>query len=145
MPRLTQIEKHAAHLMAHRSEQQRLSDVELGYARRYHQLNSDHFHSTVLQFLPEPMRGMQDAAPGAAPGSTAGGMGTFPCSSSHCAESRRARLCLLPRRLRPTAAARVRPPFSHSGEPAVLARGTIHLLRYRAVRTLLHQRRIELL
>ncbi|WFD39751.1 GINS complex subunit [Malassezia japonica] len=128
--RLAKIEKHAAHLMAHRSEQQRLSDVELGYARRYHQLNSDHFHSTVLQFLPEPMRGMQDAAPGAAPGSTAGGMVTAPNLDApvfvYCRED------CGPLRL-------------PDGEPAVLARGTIHLLRYRAVRTLLHQRRVELL
>lgn len=32
---LMQIEQHAAYIMSHRSEQQRLSDVELGYARRY--------------------------------------------------------------------------------------------------------------
>lgn len=32
---LIQIETYAAYIMSHRSEQQRLSDIELGYARRY--------------------------------------------------------------------------------------------------------------
>ena len=32
---LTQIETYAAYVMSHRSEQQRLSDIELGYVRRY--------------------------------------------------------------------------------------------------------------
>ncbi|WFD46500.1 GINS complex subunit [Malassezia furfur] len=128
--RLAKIETYAAYIMSHRSEQQRLSDIELGYARRFHQLNTDHFQSTVLQFLPEPMRGLDDAAPGAASSNAPGGMVTAPNLGApvfvYCREDCGA--LPLP-----------------NDETAQLAQGTIHLLQYRDVRAFLQQRRVELL
>lgn len=44
--------------------------------RRYAQLCADHYKNAVLQFVPEQMRGMEDAAPGATSGDPRGGMGT---------------------------------------------------------------------
>lgn len=70
-----ELEKYAAHIAASRAAQQRLSDMELGYVKRYDQLMSTHLEHAVLQYLPEPMRGLDDLAPGGT-ASTPGGMGT---------------------------------------------------------------------
>ncbi|KAI3627203.1 SLD5 [Malassezia furfur] len=110
---LIQIETYAAYIMSHRSEQQRLSDIE------FHQLNTDHFQSTVLQFLPEPMRGLDDAAPVTAPNL---GAPVFVYCREDCGAL----------------------PLPND-ETAQLAQGTIHLLQYRDVRAFLQQRRVELL
>jgi len=72
---LTKLEKHAAYLAQHRSEQRRLSDMELGYVKRcvtyttnlhtsYQQLTDEHYRSSVLQYLPSPMQGLDDGPVG---------------------------------------------------------------------------------
>ncbi|PKI85000.1 GINS complex subunit [Malassezia vespertilionis] len=130
--RLVKIEKYAAYIMEHRTEQARLSDVELGYAKRYHQLMHDHYTNAVLQFLPETMRSMQDAVPGSAPESRAGKMAASPNLDTpvfiYCRED------CGPLRV-----------FELDGAPAALDKGSIHLLAYRSIRLLLQQRRVELL
>ncbi|WFD23125.1 GINS complex subunit [Malassezia equina] len=72
--RLDKVEKNASYIVRERSEQVRLSDMELGYAKRYAQLLADHLSTSVLQFLPESMRGLDDPAPGTSMPNAPGGM-----------------------------------------------------------------------
>ena len=127
--RLVKLEAYASHLASQPSEQVRLSDLELGYVKRYEQLMSEHMQSAVLQYLPEPMRGMDDPAPGGASGAP-GGMVTAPRLDApvfiYCRDDG-GFLTL------------------SEDEKVALLRGSIHVVPYRAVRTLLHQRRVELL
>lgn len=74
--RLSKLEKHAPYIVRERTEQLRLSDMELGYVKRYAQLLADHYSTTVLQFLPESMRGLDDPAPGTSTPHAPGGMRT---------------------------------------------------------------------
>lgn len=73
--RLAKIERFAAHISGDEESQVRLSAPELGYVRRYAQLTADHLSATVLQHLPEDMRGLNDPTPGAPGG--AGNMGAW--------------------------------------------------------------------
>lgn len=130
--RLTpQLEKYATFILTHPAEQQRLSDVELGYLRRYERLSNESLHSSVLQYLPENMRGLADVAPGATDPSGPGGMVPRPNGNEpvfvHCRED------CGPVRL------------SDEEPAAMLAKNSIHFLRYQTVRTLLEQRRVDLL
>ncbi|WFD34010.1 GINS complex subunit [Malassezia cuniculi] len=126
--RLHKIERYAMHIAGSTAAQERLSAPELGYVRRYSQMSADHFNSTVLQHLPEEMRGLSDPAPGAPGG--AGSMVRTPRMDApvfvYCRQD--CGQLLLP-----------------DGAPVYLAQGSIHLLQYRTVRALLSQRRIDLL
>lgn len=127
--RLVKLETYAPYLASQPSEQMRLSDLELGYVKRYEQLMSEHMQSAVLQYLPEPMRGMDDPPPGGASGAP-GGMVTAPRLDApvfiYCRDDG-GFLTL------------------SADEKVALLRGSIHVVPYRAVRTLLHQGRVELL
>ena len=127
--RLVKLETYAPYLASQPSEQMRLSDLELGYVKRYEQLMSEHMQSAVLQYLPEPMRGMDDPPPGGASGAP-GGMVTAPRLDApvfiYCRDDG-GFLTL------------------SEDEKVALLRGSIHVVPYRAVRTLLHQGRVELL
>lgn len=70
--RLDKIERHAAHFALEASNRRNCSQLERGYAIQYAQLNASHFTSAVLDFLPENMRGLDDAAPGGARGDMGG-------------------------------------------------------------------------
>lgn len=127
--RLVKLEKYASYLASHPSEQSSLSDLELGYVKRYEQLMAEHMQSAVLQYLPEPMRGLDDPPPGGASG-IPGGMVTAPRLDApvfiYCCDDG-GFLTL------------------SEDEKVALLRGSIHVVPYRAVRTLLHQHRVELL
>lgn len=124
--RLAKIERYAAHILGDPAAQARLSASELGYVRRYAQMTADVFGAAVLQHLPEDMQALDDAAPGAG----RGGMVRTPRLDApvfvYCRED-------------------CGPILLPGGEPVALARGSIHLLQYRLVRTLIAQRRVDLL
>lgn len=127
--RLVKLEKYAMYISKNQSEHTRLSDLELGYVKRYEQLMSEHFQSTVLQFLPEPMRGLDDPPPGGA-SSTPGGMITAPRLDEPVFLYCRRDGGMLP---------------MPDGASIPLLPGTVHVIPYRAAEPLLLRGHAELL
>ncbi|EPQ31138.1 uncharacterized protein PFL1_01327 [Pseudozyma flocculosa PF-1] len=132
--RLALIEKYAPFLVRERQRGEgrgRLSNVEWEFCTRYNDLRTSHLQHTVLQFLPEQMRGMDDQAlnsSGADSGK--GDMVEQPDLDSpvfvRCREE-----CgnlLLP-----------------DGETANLSKDSVHFLRYRSVRHLVAQNLVQLI
>lgn len=68
--RLDKIERHAQFVSQDQRSRDNLSELERGYAVKYAQICSQHFHASVLDFLPESMRSLDDKA-----GSGASGLG----------------------------------------------------------------------
>ncbi|KAF7313322.1 DNA replication complex GINS protein SLD5 [Mycena chlorophos] len=58
--RLYKIEKYARHIIANEEVQTRITAAERDYASRHAHLLDRHFHSSVLQSLPESQTGLDD-------------------------------------------------------------------------------------
>lgn len=71
-----------------------LSPLEIAYANKYDTIRSNHFNGSVLDYLPEELRGLQDDVDASSRG--LGGMGALMQSDSRDLEPRRLRrLCTL--------------------------------------------------
>ncbi|KAE8211107.1 hypothetical protein CF327_g5106 [Tilletia walkeri] len=127
--RLRKIEKFARHIASERDLQVRLSDVELGYVKKYNELQTAHLNASVLSYLPEKMRGLTDQVAGLSGGPT-GDMVVRP-DLDEPAFIRCRHDC-----------GQLQLP---DGEMVELTKGSIHLLRYRSIRFLVDQGRVEML
>ncbi|PWN22468.1 hypothetical protein BCV69DRAFT_292907 [Microstroma glucosiphilum] len=139
--RLHKLESYAMHYssLAPTRRSQLLSPLEQAYLTKYTSIQHAHFSSSVLDYLPEPLRSLTDGSEdagvegeGAANrGSGAkGGMVPRPDMGApvfiRCGED----------------CGEVR---TEDGESANLSRGSVHILTYGSVRTLVLQGRVELL
>lgn len=76
-PSLAQIETHVQHYLSlpPRHKEMLLSPLEIAYANKYDTIRSNHFHGSVLDYLPEELRGLQDDVDASSRG--LGGMGAL--------------------------------------------------------------------
>ncbi|KAN0065712.1 GINS complex subunit [Thecaphora frezii] len=131
--RLSLVEKHAAWLVKERQSGNaaaRLSEVEWEFCKRYQRLREEHLHNTVLGFLPEAMRGLDDQASNSSGVPGKGDMVERPELDSpvfvRCLDE-------------------CGSIFLPDGETANLAKDSVHFLRYRSVRHLVAQQRVQLI
>ncbi|KAL9936112.1 hypothetical protein V8E36_004954 [Tilletia maclaganii] len=127
--RLRKIETFAKHIISNPNTQHRLSDVELGYVKKYNELQTAHLTASVLSYLPASMRGLADNVAGLS-GGPSGNMVVQP-DLDEPAFIRCRRDC-----------GQLRLP---DGEMVELVQGSIHLLRYSSVQYLVEQGRVEML
>ncbi|KAK0553989.1 GINS complex subunit [Tilletia horrida] len=117
------IERFAQHIASRISIQSRLSDVELGYVNKYNELHTAHLNTSVLNYLPEKLRILEDTP-------AADNMVVRPDLDEpvfiRCRED----------------CGQIRAP---DGNTVELGKNTIHLLRYNNVQSLVEQGRLELL
>lgn len=123
-----------------------LSPLEQAYLAKYTSIQQAHFSSSVLDYLPEPLRSLTDGSDEGEGGGHAGYEEVDGASGS----GRGAKGGMVPR---PDMGA---PVFirctedcgevrTEDGESANLSRGSVHILTYGSVRTLVLQGRVELL
>lgn len=62
--RLAKLDQHALHYLKTPELRARLSDVEIAYAERKHQLLHQHYLGSFLNAFPENLRGLEDTAGG---------------------------------------------------------------------------------
>ncbi|KAK0529013.1 GINS complex subunit [Tilletia horrida] len=127
--RLRKIETYAQFISAQAHMRDRLSDVELGYVKKYNELQTAHLNASVLSYLPEKMRGLADDVMGMSGG--ASGTMVHQPDLDEPAFIRCRVDC-----------GQLRLP---DGEMVELAKGSIHLLRYSSVQYLVEQGRVEML
>ncbi|CAO1636186.1 unnamed protein product [Jaminaea pallidilutea] len=128
--RIHKIETHVQHYLSlpTRHKEMLLSPLEIAYADKYDTIRSNHFNSSVLDYLPEELRGLQDDVDASSRG--LGGMVTRPnldapvfircvedCGSLTMADD----------------------------ETAVLSKGSVHILSYGRVTRFIRQGRAELI
>ncbi|CAD6888511.1 unnamed protein product [Tilletia laevis] len=127
--RLCKIEKFARHIASEQNVQARLSDVELGYVKKYNELQTAHLNASVLSYLPDKMHSLAD---------TGGGLSGGPSGDM-----------VVKPDLDEPAFVRCRHDCGQlqlpDGEMVELVKGSIHLLRYKSVQFLVEQGRVEML
>ncbi|PWN35269.1 Sld5-domain-containing protein [Meira miltonrushii] len=127
--RLDKIEQNAAFVCQDPISRSNLSELERGYAVKFNQIRSQHFHSSVLDFLPETMQSLEDRA--ASGSSGRGDMVTRPDLDApvfvHCLEG-----C---------------GTFRFPGIELLVhfEKGSVHLVRFRSVQHLIATGKIVLL
>lgn len=86
-----QIETHVQHYLSlpTRHKEMLLSPLEIAYANKYDTIRSNHFNGSVLDYLPEELRGLQDDVDASSRG--LGGMGALMQSDTRHLEPRRLR------------------------------------------------------
>lgn len=106
-----------------------VSPLERAYLRKYASIRATHFNTSILDYLPESLRGLADDALDEEPGSSAGGMVSRPDAQGpvfiRCIEDCGSLTMA-------------------DGETVQLVKGSVHLLSWSGVRALVRADRAEL-